>query len=48
MYKAAGQLKAVLSVVQAKHLEHWGINMMSMQKTEKDHGGAADRPQHVL
>ncbi len=21
--------------MQAKHLEHWGINMMSMQKTEK-------------
>ena len=21
--------------MQARHLEHWGINMMSMQKTEK-------------
>lgn len=22
-------------MVQVRHLEHWGINMMSMQKTEK-------------
>ena len=27
--------QAVVSLTQAKHLEHWGINMMSMQKTEK-------------